>query len=264
VDYVALGDSYTSGPLIPSQSTNPSGCLRSNHNYPSDTAAALGLRLTDVSCSGAATADMYSSQDVTPGPANPPQVSAVTSATQVVSLGIGGDDFGFVSIVENCLALTPWGPTAVGPSCKAYYDRNGDDALAAAINSLAPKIGALLGQVRAQAPKAKVFVVGYPAILPASGACWPSMPFETSDARYLTAKEVQLDQMLQGEASSKGATYVDTYTPSVGHNACTSEATRWVEPLAPSSLAAPVHPNAKGEAAMAGLLELAMQAQGIT
>ena len=43
ITYVALGDSYTSGPDIPTQSTSPAGCLRSNHNYPSDTATALGL-----------------------------------------------------------------------------------------------------------------------------------------------------------------------------------------------------------------------------
>lgn len=31
--YVALGDSYTSGPSIPVQLTNPAGCHRSDHNY---------------------------------------------------------------------------------------------------------------------------------------------------------------------------------------------------------------------------------------
>jgi len=262
--YVALGDSYTSGPLIPVQSTNPPGCLRSNHNYPSDTAVALGLRLTDMSCSGATTAEMYSSQELTSGFANPAQLSALNVATRVVSLGIGGDDVGFTSIVENCLALTPWGPTAVGSTCKGYYDPNGHDALAAAINALGPRIVALLQRIHTLAPSAKIFVVGYPSILPVSGACWPSMPFETSDAQYLTAKEIQLNQMLQGEANSHGATYVDTYAPSTSHNACTSEATRWVEPLVPSSLAAPIHPNAAGESAVAGLLERAMQAEGVS
>ena len=32
--YVALGDSYTAGPIIPVQQTDPLGCLRSDHNYP--------------------------------------------------------------------------------------------------------------------------------------------------------------------------------------------------------------------------------------
>ena len=36
-EYVALGDSYTSGPLIPRQVD--AGCARSDHNYPSIVAA---------------------------------------------------------------------------------------------------------------------------------------------------------------------------------------------------------------------------------
>ena len=110
VSYVALGDSYTSRARIPTQSSAAGGCDRSNHNYPSDVAAdtALGLSLTDVSCSGATTANILNTtEDVSPGPDNPPQLNAVTSATQVVSLQVGGDDLGFTSIIENCVSLTP-------------------------------------------------------------------------------------------------------------------------------------------------------------
>ncbi len=263
ISYAALGDSYTAGPLIPDQLTDPVGCLRSSANYPHDAARALGLDLTDISCSGATTADMSSPQSVTLG-TNPPQLSAVTSSTGVVSLGIGGNDIGFVSIIENCAALTPWGPTKVGWTCQGYYDPNGHDQIAAAINALAPKVAALIRQIHGLAPSAKIFVVGYPAILPGSGGgCWPQMPFESSDVTYLRAKEIELDQMLAAAAGANGANYVDTYSPSVNHSACASESTRWVEPLVPDSAAAPVHPNANGEAAMAGLLEAAMQRAGI-
>lgn len=261
--YVALGDSYTAGPLIPNQEDDPLGCLRSDHNYPTLTAAAFGLGLTDMSCSGATTADMNSSQGVTPGP-NPPQFSAITPTTSVVSLSIGGNDIGFVSILENCAALTPWGPTKVGQTCQSYYDPNGDDELGASIKALEPTIASLLQQVHSLAPSAVVFVVGYPAILPATGACWPSMPLETSDALYLRSKEIQLDGVLKTAATKNGAVYVNTYTASASHNACTKESRRWVEPLFPGSSAAPVHPNARGMAGEAGLLETAMEAAGIS
>jgi hypothetical protein len=69
--------------------------------------------------------------------------------------------------------------------------------------------------------------------------------------------------VLSNEATANGAVFVNTYTPSINHNACTSEANRWVEPLVPASPAYPVHPNANGEAAMAGLLEAAMEAKGL-
>src|SRR5215475_7481089 len=75
--YVALGDSYTAGPLIPLQESDPLGCLRSDHNYPHLVAAALGVSdFRDPSCSGAETDDMTAPQGVTPGP-NPPQLDSL-------------------------------------------------------------------------------------------------------------------------------------------------------------------------------------------
>jgi len=263
VTYDALGDSFTSGPSIPTQLSNPAGCMRSDHNYPHDVAAALGLSLTDVSCGGATTANMYSPQQVSPGPANPAQLSALKNNPQVVSLGIGANDIGFANILENCAALTPWGPTLVGGNCKNYYDPNGKDSLKAAINALAGTMATLLQAVHTDAPNAQVFVVGYAAIFPAAGACWPSMPYEKADAQYFTQTEDELNSMLAAVAASNTAVYVDTYTKSLNYNACTPAATRWVEPLVPAAPAYPAHPNATGEAGMASLLEAAMQKAGI-
>ena len=70
-DWVGLGDSYAAGPLIPNQSLSPLGCLRSDHNFAHLSAAALGMSLADVSCSGATTADMTAPQSTDAG-TNPP------------------------------------------------------------------------------------------------------------------------------------------------------------------------------------------------
>jgi len=64
--YVALGDSYVAGPLIPLQ-LPPYGCLKSDHNYAHLAAPELGLELRDPSCSGAETEDMTQAQGVSPG-----------------------------------------------------------------------------------------------------------------------------------------------------------------------------------------------------
>ncbi len=55
--YVALGDSYSAGPLIPQQRPDPLGCLRSTNNYPAFLATYLTTvrSFTDVTCSGAET-----------------------------------------------------------------------------------------------------------------------------------------------------------------------------------------------------------------
>ena len=34
IDYVALGDSYSAGPLVTTVRSDPSGCVRSTDNYP--------------------------------------------------------------------------------------------------------------------------------------------------------------------------------------------------------------------------------------
>ena len=52
-------------------------------------ASALGLSLTDVSCSGAKTENLTNEQ--LPG-VTPPQFNALTPSTRVVTLGMGGND----------------------------------------------------------------------------------------------------------------------------------------------------------------------------
>ncbi len=75
--YVALGDSYASGPVIPNQVD--AVCLRSDHNYPSLVATAPHVSMIrDVSCTGAATVDMTQSQHPGPLISVPPQLDAVS------------------------------------------------------------------------------------------------------------------------------------------------------------------------------------------
>src|SRR5947208_6663327 len=88
--YVALGDSYPSGPFIPAQRLDPLGCGRSTANYPSVLAAALHTtQLTDVSCAGADTTNMTRPQRVPFNGTNPPQLDALRIDTGLVTLGIG-------------------------------------------------------------------------------------------------------------------------------------------------------------------------------
>ncbi len=259
LDYVAMGDSYAAGPLIPNQSLSPLGCLRSDHNYARLSASALGLSLTDVSCSGATTTDISQPQSTTIG-TNPAQDSVLGSATNVVTLQMGGNDIGFTSIIESCVAVLPF-----GSPCKNKYDANGNDQLLARINATAPKIAASLQTIKALAPQATVFVVGYGDILPGSGSgCWPVMPFAPNDISYLNTTELELNAMLATEAAANGATYVDTYTPSKAHNTCTGSGTRWIEPIVPTTAAAPVHPNAIGMQNFAAVVESVMRAHGIS
>ena len=67
--YVALGDSFTAGPVIPNQLDDPIGCFRSDHNYPHLVAASLRpAKFADASCSGADTENMTHRRTSTPVP----------------------------------------------------------------------------------------------------------------------------------------------------------------------------------------------------
>lgn len=242
--YVALGDSYAAGPVIPNQVD--ATCLRSDHNYPSLVAAALHVStFRDVSCTGAATVDMTQSQHPTALTSVPPQLDAVRPDTRLVTLTIGGNDIGFSNVVITCAQLSLLDPS--GDPCEKYYTAGGTDTLAAAVAATAPKVAAVLQAIHQRAPNARVALVGYLDILPVVGpGCWPVVPFAAGDVAYLRGIETQLNQMLSAQAALSGATFVDTYTPSIGHDACQPVGVKWVEAALPMSPAYPVHPNALG------------------
>jgi hypothetical protein len=94
-------------------------------------------------------------------------------------------------------------------------------------------------------------LVGYPDVFPQSGGCWPAGPITDGDIAYLRGIEVKINAMLAAEAQAAGDTFVNTYTPTIGHDFCQPESVRDVAGLLPGSLTLPFHPNARGQAVMA-------------
>jgi lysophospholipase L1-like esterase len=253
-NYVALGDSYAAGPLIPNP-VLPLGCLKSDHNYPHLAAPAIGLALRDASCSGAKTDDMTNPQNVDPDGPNPPQFNSLDASTTVVSLTIGGNDIGFSEVAQSCITYNPF-----SSPCKDKYASGGKDQLAERIAATAPKVAAVLQGIHSRSPAAKIYLENYPAIFPETGSgCWPQMPISFSDAPYLRATEQRLNSMLATQAAANGATLVNWYQASIGHDACKGSSTRWVEPLIPGELAAPIHPNKQGMVGGAAALVAAVK-----
>ncbi|HEY7049541.1 MAG TPA: SGNH/GDSL hydrolase family protein [Jatrophihabitantaceae bacterium] len=256
--YVALGDSYASVGDIQDWRTDPTGCARASDNYPSDVAATINPQtFVDISCGGATTVDMTQSQSVPLG-SNPPQFSALTPDTDLVTLTIGGNDIGFASIVATCAALSVTNP--VGKPCQQHYTSGGADQLQAAIAQTAPKVDAVLAGIQARAPHARIVVVGYLRILPPSGGCWPLVPIARGDVPWLNTIEHSLNAMLGTEASAHGASAVNP-GETTGHDACQTPADKWVEGLIPTSTSiVPVHPNGAGQAHVASLVTGALAA----
>jgi lysophospholipase L1-like esterase len=250
--YVALGDSYTSAPLVPNPTGSPILCGRSTNNYPQDIRRALSpSSFTDASCSGATTADMTQSQSLEGGlQTAPPQFNALSGSDALVTLGIGGNDAGLISVAEKCGELDALWP--FGTRCKNYYDSSGSDPNVAAINATGPKVASTIQQIHRLAPSAKVLVVGYPDGLPLNGSmCWPTVPLSSGDIKYFNGLEEQLNTVIQNAANANNATFVNTFTSSIGHDACKSPGTAWINGFIPTSPGYPLHPNQAGEQNMA-------------
>lgn len=240
--YVALGDSAASGPLVPNQVIPDLGCWRSDHNYAHLTAQAIGARtLRDVTCSGAKTTDMYQRQSTELGSVAP-QLDALSQDTTLVTVQIGGNDVGLTGFIEDCLNLLP---PPVGDACNDDYMVNGQDSWRVKTDALRPTLVQLAADIRARAPQARIFMVGYATYAPPNG-CYPRVPIIKADANYIRATLQYFNLMLAQQAAAAGAGFIDLQTPSVGHDPCTGAGTRWIEPYVPANPAAPFHPNANG------------------
>ena len=265
---MALGDSYTSGPDIPSQAGATAGCDQSSSSYPYLVARSLRLKLTDVSCSSATIAGLTAAQPTGDG-TNPAQLSALSSATAVVTLGIGGNDLGWVAIITRCSemdlipSLIPGNAASGLTPCRDYYTSGVTKVIGQRIQSVQGQLGEALTEIRNRAPRARVYVVGYPDLFPAAGGgCRGSLALTKGDAAFLNNEELRFNAMLRHVAHASGDGYIDTYTPSEDHSACAPSASRWVEPLIPAAPAAPLHPNAAGERGMADAIIAAIKATG--
>lgn len=249
--YVSLGDSYTSAPLVPLPTGNPIGCGRSTNNYPSDVTRVIKpSSFTDVSCGSATTANMLSPQSVPFGGTNPPQFNALSAGDTLVTVGIGGNDAGLVGVAETCAEIDATHP--FGSACKSHYTASGTDPNVAAINATGPKVASVLKGIHQRSPQARVLIVGYPDGLPVNGSnCWPLVPLSSGDIKYFNSLEQRLNAVITADAGANAATFVDTWTSSIGHDACQAPGTAWVNGIVPTSVAYPLHPNQAGEQNMA-------------
>jgi hypothetical protein len=200
---------------------------------------------------------MTSAQHTSAGQ-NPPQLDSVSGGDGLVMLTLGGDDLGFLNVIDKCMALS-W-KDLFGSPCQKYYDSGGTDKLAALVAAEAPRMATVLKEIHAKAPRARVLLVGYPDLFPQRGGCWPAVPITNGDISYLRGIEVKLNTMLAGQAKATGTTFVDTYDPTIGHDFCTSAKVRDVEGLVPATLTAPFHPNSRGQAALAAQVLKALAA----
>ncbi|MGH2841457.1 MAG: SGNH/GDSL hydrolase family protein [Solirubrobacteraceae bacterium] len=252
--YSALGDSYTAAPFVPSPTGSTLRCQRSTNNYPSILARTLGIAtFRDASCSGAVANNMTTPPSSVGGlPSNEvPQFSALDPEVELVTLGIGYNDIGIGPMLNHCLSTGLLAPT--GSACREFFAPGGSNSMQRTIDAAAPNIAGAVQGIHERSPLARVIVVGYPGIVPSDGTnCWPLVALSPDDVRYIDSVFVALNAMLTEQAEANDAEFADTYRDALGHDMCQGIGVKWFEGVVPTSLAAPLHPNAQGSQGMAG------------
>lgn len=218
--YVALGDSFTAAPLVPTTDI-ADGCFRSDGNYPSLVAEQLDVtELVDVSCSGARTRDLTARQATVRDASVPPQLRALDRDADLVTLGIGGNDFDlFHTLVATCSRLGLDG--RAGSPCSERLESRGVD-LVARTDDISDRVEDAVRRVQRRAPEAAVVVVGYLRLAPEDGRC-RDLPFAPGDYAYGARVSEALNEALERAARRTGATFVDMHERSEGHDVCADE-----------------------------------------
>jgi lysophospholipase L1-like esterase len=219
-NYVALGDSYSSGLGAGDES---GACDQSPNAYSALWAAANApASYVSVACAGATTADVAANQ-----------VSALSAATTLVSITIGGNDENFAGIMEDCNLGTD-------DMCVSEIQAAEDDARA----NLAGKLATLYGQIAAAAPNAEVVVLDYPRFYDIANDCIGLS--QTKRAKIDEGIDL-LDDITGAAAAAAGFTFADVRTAFTGHEICDDN--RWLHSVNFFDIDESYHPTADGQSA---------------
>ncbi|MEU8758507.1 SGNH/GDSL hydrolase family protein [Streptomyces sp. NPDC048659] len=322
VRWAALGDSFTSGvfvgdPSPPLGGADRDGCDRTTGAYPDLVAAKLAaappggrkVTLTDVSCGAAAIADVTSARQTPISPVEPPEggwpsVAAqveragLDERTEVVTIGIGGNDLPFGKVFASCL-LAGYGQPDDATPCRDAYEAGGPfldpESIHDKYDRITREYAGMIRAVHEKAPRAEVITVGYPVIFPAdASSCDRQDTTELAadidgvgrisathgDIAWLHEVNTHLNAIIEAITELSDGTFVDTAAGGTGHDACGSKGAKWVEGVCgeaasywPASVvvspftlkcsdgtkATVVHPNAAGHAHAAAQVEAAVR-----
>jgi hypothetical protein len=251
MDYLALGDSYTSGEgafdYLDGTDTAENMCHLSRRSYPlllaHDLFSSAGAR--SVACSGAVIRDISSTEDTYRG-----QVSGVLNLGElkqsqpllleqieanflpgyiaqhrfaarwqpaIVTVSVGGNDIGFGNILAKCVA-PHLSRQLSGNTCYSTYEDRLE--LIRLIDRTIPRWTALYTQLKHEAPDAKLYAIGYPQIAYDKGDCAVNVQLNQQELAFSAELIDYLNQAIRKAASGAGATYVDISRALFGYRLC--------------------------------------------
>ena len=223
VNYVALGDSYSSGVGSGSYTSESGSCLRSTLAYSQLWANAHGpSSYRSVACSGAKTTDV-----------NANQLGALSSSTSLVSITIGGNDVNFAGVMEDCVLYGT-------DTCVSEVNAAENTAR----TSLPGWLDTTYNGIRSHAPNAKVVVLDYPRFY---HDLWYCVGLSSTSRNKINEGADVLDGVIQAAASRHGFVFGDVRAAFAnGHEICDGSSS-WLHSVDWSNIVQSYHPTAAGQ-----------------
>jgi lysophospholipase L1-like esterase len=222
LDYVALGDSYSSGVGAGSYDSGSGNCKRSNRAYPKLWAAAHSpSSFAFTACSGARTGD------VTAG-----QLAPLSSATDLVSLTIGGNDAGFADVMTTCVLQSESACLNRIETARAYVD-----------STLPGKLDQVYSAISAKASNAQVVVLGYPRFYKLGSGC--AVGLSAKERAAINAAADYLNAAIAKRVADHGYDFADVSGAFTGHEICSDSP--WLHSLNLLNIGESYHPKASGQ-----------------
>jgi lysophospholipase L1-like esterase len=256
--YVALGDSFSSGEGSEPYFQPSNQCHRSTTGYATAVelpgmigssiyqmklAGQPGIEWGFQACSGATTTAVLSSGlhgdpiaqlelDRSKDTGNDYDLP-VDAATSLVTMTIGGNDIGFSSFMNFC---------AFSKNCttEKYEGLTFAQRMQKLRAELSPKLDKIYSTIKTRAPGAKVLVLGYPQLFPATAAeqnCatlaqktyttkvgnkkqqrW--VGYSRAEQKYLRQVLIDLNQLIAERARANGVQFVPVDSYFAGHEVC--------------------------------------------
>ncbi|MFD5699984.1 SGNH/GDSL hydrolase family protein [Streptomyces lasiicapitis] len=243
-EYVALGDSVAAGIGAGSPTADSDNCWvdetetvrvpNSTLAYPKRVSRALGARLNDQAFCGA---------NVRATRAH--QTRALTRTTDLVTVQVGANDFGFSNVLVDCYL---WNPPFT-----SRCNNNVNRIARKYTNTLPGRLDALYRTIKRKAPNAEVLVVGYPHLVQPRGTtfCLGDGDWVTSTHRAIVNAGNKLNETLAARAMVHGFKFVEARTAFRGREVCGDP--EWINGVS-SPRVHSFHPNSTGQEALGWLV----------
>ena len=223
VNYVALGDSYSSGVGAGDYTSSSGDCDRSTSAYPQLWADAHApASFTFAACAGATTLNVISSQ-----------LSALSASTTLVSITAGGNDAGFSNVMETCVLESQNSCLNAVSAAETFV-----------ADQLPARLDTMLADIHDRAPSAAVIVLGYPDLydLSHSGFC---IGLTGADRTALNQGAGDLDAALATAAAASHDEFADVRGQFSGHEICDSGS--WLHSVDIFAISSSYHPTGAGQ-----------------